>query len=135
MGERPAYYLQAATLFSLAAEQKCEIVVSSLSMVTSNFICCERGHIAQDTWKQKAKAMKEFMEICPVDSKDILAACNSRWKDFEDCVQFQAAKRSGCDVLVTRNTPDFSESDLQVLNPDEAIDLIGNCKPEEPANI
>lgn len=35
MGERPAYYMQAATIFSLGIDHRCEVAVSALSMVTA----------------------------------------------------------------------------------------------------
>ena len=124
MGERPAYYPQAATLFTLCAERKCDLVVSTLSMVTSNFICCERGHIALSVWNRKATMMKEIIEVSSVDANDIFSSCDSDWDDFEDCVQFHVARRSGCDIIVTRNIRDFSLSDIPVLSPDEAIEII-----------
>lgn len=46
------------------------------------------------------------------------------WKDFEDGVQYFSAKRSGADYLVTRNTKDFKENSLKVLNIDEACELL-----------
>ena len=124
MGERPSYYQQAATLFTLCAERKCDIVVSSLSMVTSNFICCERCNIALPVWTRKASMMKEIIEVSPVDADDIFSSCDSEWDDYEDCVQYKVAKKSGCDVIVTRNIQDFRLSDIAVLSPDETIDLI-----------
>ena len=126
MGERPSYYQQAASLFTLCAERRCDIVVSSLSMVTANFICCERGNIALSVWNRKATLMKEIIEVSSVDSDDIFSSCDSNWDDYEDCVQFQVAKESGCDVIVTRNIRDFFLSDIPVLSPDEAIDIIDN---------
>lgn len=124
MGERVAYYMQAATLFSFAAEHECEIVVSSLSMVTSNYICCERGKMPLALWNNKVNEMNNFVEVGSVDSSDILLSCNAGWKDIEDCVQFHVAKRCGCDAIVTRNTGDFVHSDIDVLSPEQAIDRV-----------
>lgn len=124
MSERLPYYMEAATLFIFAIEQKCTIVVSSLSMVTSNYICCERGKMPLSDWKRKANAMKKFIEVCSVDSNDIFSSCDSDWFDYEDNVQFQVAKKSACDVIVTRNTDDFLDSDISVLTPDEVIGII-----------
>ena len=124
MSERLPYYMEAVTLFIFAIEQKCTIVVSSLSMVTSNYICCERGKMPLSDWKRKANAMKQFIEVCSVDSNDIFSSCDSDWFDYEDNVQFQVAKKSASDVIVTRNTDDFSDSDISVLTPDEVIGII-----------
>lgn len=93
IGERPAYYMQAATLFSLAIDNRCQIAVSALSMVTANYICCDRGTLSLSDWKKKVHTLSEFMEICPVDANDIISSCNSLWGDYEDCVQFNIAKK------------------------------------------
>ena len=68
MSERLPHYLEAATIFTLAVEHKCTIAVSSLSMVTSNYICCDRCNMPLSDWKKKVNIMKSFVEVCPVDS-------------------------------------------------------------------
>lgn len=124
MGERAAYYPQAATLFSFAAERECGITVSSLSLVTANYICCERGKMPPSLWTAKARAMSEFVEVGAVDSSDILSSCDAGRDDFEDCVQFHVARKCGCDAIVTRNAGDFALSDIDVLSPEQAIDRL-----------
>lgn len=76
-------------------------------------------------WKMKVSMMKKFIEVCSVDSNDIFSSCDSAWCDYEDSVQFQVAKKSACDIIVTRNTRDFFNSDISVLTPDEVIGIIG----------
>ena len=124
MSERLPHYLEAATIFTLAVEHKCTIAVTSLSMVTSNYICCERCNMPLADWKKKANIMKSFVEVCSVDSEDIFFSCNSDWRDYEDNVQYEVAKRHVCDVIVTRNPQDFAQSDIPVLTPDEVIEII-----------
>ena len=124
MSERLPHYLEAATIFTLAVVHKCTIAVSSLSMVTSNYICCERCNMPLANWKKKANIMKSFVEVCSVDSEDIFFSCDSDWRDYEDNVQYEVAKRYVCDVIVTRNPQDFAQSDIPVLTPDEVIEII-----------
>ena len=124
MSERLPHYLEAATIFTLAVEHKCTIAVSSLSMVTSNYICCDRCNMPLSDWKKKVNIMKSFVEVCPVDSEDIFLSCDSDWSDYEDNVQYEVAKRYACDVIVTRNPRDFIKSDIPVLTPDEVIEII-----------
>ena len=124
MSERLPHYLEAATIFTLAVEHKSTIAVSSLSMVRSNYICCERCNMPLADWKKKANIMKSFVEVCSVDSEDIFFSCDSDWRDYEDNVQYEVAKRYVCDVIVTRNPQDFAQSDIPVLTPDEVIEII-----------
>ena len=130
MSERLPHYLEAATIFTLAVEHKCTIAVSSLSMVTSNYICCDRCNMPLSDWKKKVNIMKSFVEVCPVDSEDIFLSCDSDWSDYEDNVQYEVAKRYSCDVIVTRNPRDYIKSDIPVLTPDEVIEIIDKlpCK-------
>ena len=124
MSERLPHYLEAATIFTLAVEHKCTIAVSSSSMVTSNYICCDRCNMPLSDWKKKVNIMKSFVEVCPVDSEDIFLSCDSDWSDYEDNVQYEVAKRYSCDVIITRNSRDFIKSDIPVLTPDEVIEII-----------
>lgn len=72
-------------------------------------------------WKLKVKSLSDLFEVCAIDSSDIYDSIQSDWTDYEDGVQYFAAKKSDCDVIVTRNPRDFIFSDMEVLTPDEAI--------------
>lgn len=43
------------------------------------------------------------------------------WADFEGAVVVVVARRSRCDVIVTRNPLDFKRSPVRVLSPSEAV--------------
>lgn len=55
---------------------------------------------------------------------DLLKASRDKWDDFEDCVQYNIAKRLKLDYIVTRNTKDFTQSEIPILTPAEAINRI-----------
>lgn len=122
--ERPQFYQPAAMIVSCAAEQKIEMCVSALSMVTANFICVERCKMPLDIYRRKIDFLRLFMEISPIDSSDIYNSFDACWKDFEDGVQYSSAKRIGADYLVTRNAKDFEENALTVISAEEACNLI-----------
>ena len=61
--------------------------------------------------------LKEAMEIAMVDESVIDMALNSGWKDFEDAVQnFSAVTDPDITAIITRNTKDFKESSLEVID-------------------
>ena len=122
--ERPLFYQPAAMIVSLAAERKIDICVSALSVVTANFICIERCKMPLDVYRRKVDFLRNFIEVCSVDSSDINSFYEANWKDFEDGVQYFSAIRSGVDYLVTRNVKDFEENDLKVITVDEACRLL-----------
>ena len=122
--ERPLFYQPAAMIVSLAAERKIDICVSALSVVTANFICIERCKMPLDVYRRKVDFLRNFIEVCSVDSSDVNSSYEANWKDFEDGVQYFSAIRSGVDYLVTRNVNDFEENDLKVITVDEACRLL-----------
>ena len=122
--ERQKFYPAAATIISYALEGKVKICVSSMSIVTTNFICVERCDMPLESFRMKMDFLRDFLEICSVDESDVYQSYDKEWKDFEDGVQYFSAKRNGADYLVTRNTKDFEENDLKVLDLEDACSLL-----------
>ena len=61
--------------------------------------------------------LKEAMEVAEVDGKVIDMALKSGWKDFEDAVQnFSAVVSPQISAIITRNTKDFKDSSLEVVD-------------------
>lgn len=125
LGRKPFYYA-AVTILSYAEEAKIKVTVSSLSMVNANFICCERAKMPLSIWKNKIESLKHIIEISSVNSDDIYNACDSAWSDYEDAVQHSCAKRADSDYIVTRNKNDFRMSDIIVITPEEAVDILSD---------
>ena len=61
--------------------------------------------------------LKEAMEVAAVDGNVIDLALKSGWKDFEDAVQnFSAVADPQISAIITRNTKDFKDSSLEVVD-------------------
>lgn len=61
--------------------------------------------------------LKEAMEVAEVDGNVIDLALKSGWKDFEDAVQnFSAVVNPQISAIITRNTKDFKDSSLEVVD-------------------
>jgi len=61
--------------------------------------------------------LKEAMEVAAVDGNVIDMALKSGWKDFEDAVQnFSAVVDPQISAIITRNTKDFKDSSLEVVD-------------------
>lgn len=118
--EREPFYSSAAMIISYAEERKVDICITSLSLVTSNFICVERCKMPNDIYRRKIDFLRNFIEVCYVDKTDIYNSYDAKWKDFEDGVQYYSAKRACADYVVTRNIKDFEENELKVISLDEA---------------
>lgn len=122
--ERSKFYPAAAAIISYAVDGKVKICASSMSIVTTNFICVERCSMPLEIFRKKMDFLRDYLYVCSVDESDVYHSYDAKWKDFEDGVQYFSAKRSGADYLVTRNVKDFEEDDLKVLGLVEACKLL-----------
>ena len=60
----------------------------------------------------------------PVDYSTIEKSIESKFKDFEDAMQYFSAKHEDIDYIITRNKKDYSASDIPVFEPQEFIDYL-----------
>lgn len=61
--------------------------------------------------------LKEAMEVVEVEGNVIDMALKSGWKDFEDAVlNFSAVVNPQISAIITRNTKDFKDSSLEVVD-------------------
>ena len=70
-----------------------------------------------------------LLEVCRmfvvvgVDADKLISALqNYDFMDFEDCLQAECAMHFEADYIVTRNTKDFSNSKVPVLEPSEFVE-------------
>ena len=58
----------------------------------------------------------KLVSIITVNESDITTALALKWNDFEDCVQYNVARRKE-DYIVTNNTKDFKNSIVPAVLP------------------
>lgn len=95
-----------------------------MNIVTAHYVSCERSSLTEDEWEKKLLVIESFMGIVPVFKRDIYEALSLHWRDYEDAVQYCAALQANCDLFVTRNTKDFTLSNIPVKTPEETLDII-----------
>lgn len=64
-----------------------------------------------------------LIKVTAVDEKIMLLAANSDFKDFEDSIQYYAAKSKGIEFLITRNKVDYKITDLTVCTLKEYLSI------------
>lgn len=70
------------------------------------------------------REVSPLLNVCSIDHTDISHALSAQWEDFEDCLIWCAAKKIKADYIVTRNTRDFTQSDIPALTPSELFSTI-----------
>lgn len=66
----------------------------------------------------------QWLEICSIDSADLLRATNRRWSDFEDCLIDVCAEKVKADYLLTRDKKGFTDGHVPAITPIDFFDYI-----------
>ena len=69
----------------------------------------------------------DILFIEKVDSEKIISALqNKKFKDMEDCLQYECAASVLADYIITRNMKDFSNSTVAAIIPEKFLLLMGD---------
>ncbi len=120
LAKREPFYVESQKIFTLSDTNKIKLIISSLSFVNTYYIL-------NDVMKLKeARSIlgkfKVLVQSNPLSDKIIELALNdTKFKDFEDGIQYYSALESQCQLIVTRNLKDFINSKIPVFSPKEFI--------------
>jgi len=98
-------------------EQNIELFLNDISIINITYIL--RKEFSR---YEISKIIDELLlkhNIVSVSAKIIEDANHSKFKDFEDGVQYFSAKEIDADLIISNNSKDFKMSDINVLTPKE----------------
>ena len=125
LAKREEFYLDSKQIFSLADNNKIQLVISALSLANTHYLL-------NDVLKLKdarsiISKFKVLVQTYALTDKIVeLALHNLSFKDFEDGIQYHTAIESKCKGIITRNTKDYKNSSIPVLQPKEYLIRINN---------
>lgn len=70
------------------------------------------------------------VSIAAVTEQEIRNALETRWRDFEDAVQYSVALLNEMEGLVTRNPGDYEGADIEIWSPEQALSVYEDKKRE-----
>lgn len=123
LSRREPYFLEAATLFSLADKKQISITVSSLTIANTSYVLMRQ----MDSRKAKSilRKIRLVVGILALNDKIVDLALNDETlPDFEDALQYFTALENGQDLIITRNLKDFKGSKLPVMTANQFIKTI-----------
>jgi predicted nucleic acid-binding protein len=120
IADREPFSSDAANIFQLAIDNKIQLYATDLSFV--NVVYILRKKIGMEKAYQFLILLRSIVNITSIGEKAIDAAIKLHAKDFEDAVQYMAAKKMTADILLTRNKKDFPYNDVPVMLPIEFLD-------------
>ena len=126
LGEREPFYESAAKIASLADIGRIQIYVSALTYPTTYYLLTRFED--KEMVKKKIRKFKVIAETSDLTDKIIDKALSSKFKDFEDSLQYYCALEMRCNMIITRNVKDFKESEILILTPNEYLKSLNSRK-------
>jgi predicted nucleic acid-binding protein len=120
LAKRSPHDVPALKLFSLAKAKQVKLYTTPLSITTCWYLVSKNA--GADPAKKAIKAMLKFVQVIRVDDTNVRQAMDSRFKDFEDAVQYYAVVDNGnIGCIITRNVRDFKESAIMIKTAREYV--------------
>ena len=106
--------------------KKCETkgingYISALTMPNIAYIA--RATLTPEIMNEICRILTRVFSVVDLRGIDAYDAAALKWKDYEDALQYCAAKRVHADYIITRNGKDFEETDIPCLTPEEFLGL------------
>ena len=122
--DREPFMDDIADIIEASILSKTKLCISPISITNINYIIAKLEN--QRKADIQTKKILKIVDIENVGQKVIDKAANSNFKDFEDSVQNYCAEESGHEIIITRNTKDYKESNLSIMTPREYLAKIQN---------
>ena len=104
----------AARILSLANNKKYTVYTSPICLAIAFYFAEKKS--GTSLAKEKIKLLVDHLLITKIDSKEVTAALTTKKvNDFEDGLEYYAAKNNNCQVIITEDKNDFHFSETEVL--------------------
>ena len=120
LGREP-FVKPAVDLFRLVEESRIDAFICATTVTTIDYLLVKS--LSAPKARNALRRLVSLFEIATVNRSVIDRAIVSKMKDFEDAVLYEAGRLAGVDFVITRNTKDFTGSDLKVCDPNEFLAL------------
>ena len=105
----------------LKCEQK-QLQGFATPVIIANVYYIFRQKASHATVTEQLKLLLKIITVLAMDQKQVLAALDSKFTDFEDALQYYSAIQSNkVDGIITRNINDYKKSALPVFTPNEFL--------------
>lgn len=116
---RDGFSDNAEAVLSLGYGRAYDLYVSALTFANMAYIC--RKKFPGDRMYSILESVQELANVAPMEETTVSSAIKSYANDFEDALQYFSALAISADCIVTRNTKDFTFSEIEVLSPSDFL--------------
>ncbi len=122
LAKREPYYIHSAKLFTLIDQNFVQGYTSANSYVNIHYILSRAS--TSKIAIQSLLRLKSMISILTIDESIIENALSSKFKDFEDAVQYYCALENDLDCIITRNKKDYTQSKITVCTAEEYLSIL-----------
>jgi predicted nucleic acid-binding protein len=102
-------------ILSLCDSPKFEVYTSPISLAIAFYFSEKKS--GREMAKRKMAVLASKLRICPVNENVVIQTSENKLiGDFEDGLEYYAAKNVRCQCIVTEDLDDFYFSELEVMN-------------------
>lgn len=120
--KREPFYSYATEVFTMGDTGIIKLVTTPL--VFANVFYILRKVSGIEKAKELLRKLRIMVGVVSLNDKVIDLALNSAFNDFEDGIQFFAAREQGIKLLLTRNVKDYKAADLIIQTPEEYLKTV-----------
>ena len=120
--KREPFYSYAAEVFTMGDTGIIKLVTTPL--VFANVFYILRKVLGIEKAKELLRKLRIMVGVVSLNDKVIDLALNSSFNDFEDGIQYFAAREQGIKLLLTRNVKDYKAADLIIQTPEEYLKTV-----------
>lgn len=104
----------------LSLEKKYQLYTSSSCLAIAFYFSSKKSGVT--VAKNKMGILAQKIRLADIKNEDVLSVVNNQQiHDFEDGLQYFAAKNAGCTCIVTEDIEDFYFSNIEVLSAEQFL--------------
>ena len=118
--KREPFYEASKDVLSLCASKKIKGCIALHTI--SNIFYILRTHSSAENRRHLILGILKFLQVANVSHENVRHALERNdFPDFEDCLQDECAAQNYADYIITRNTDDFSNSNIPAITPSDFL--------------
>lgn len=117
--DRTTHYISSSQILLLADLSGFNCCTTVHELLNIHYVT--KRHLGVKYADEAIKLLVEKLHILTEDVNTVKLAITSNFSDFEDAVQYYAAKSAKADFIITRNTKDYKQSDIPVLTAEQFL--------------
>ncbi len=116
---REPHFQDSATVFK-KIDNKLVFGFVTATTVTDIYYISKKGKGHNEAIEFIANLL-QIVDVLGVDKEVILSSIESEFLDFEDAIQSIVSSFNNIDIIITRNTKDFLNSEIKAISPSEFL--------------